>query len=166
MWSSAPASKSCLYGSSFVLRGIIGPLKEVKCRLLVCLLGQDGPRASAEREEGFFPLLNPVTSYLYQALKKPAGEQRARQAQNNAFKRISVMTVCCSEGWHSYSHKPFHKQWERSDGFTAQRLFLSGVLHHSVAQQLGQDPPGDSWEVTKFCKKCEQNIDHNFHKVF
>lgn len=144
MWSSAPASKSCLYGSSFVWRGIIGPLKEVKCRLLVCLLGQDGPRASAERVRLFFPpLLNPVTSYLYQALKKPAGEQRARQAQNNAFKRISVMTVCCSEGWHSYSHKPSHKQWERSDGFTVQRLFLSGVLHHGFSTTAG--PGSTRW---------------------
>lgn len=140
MWSSAPASKSCLYGSCFVFEGNHWPLKEAKCRLPGCLLGHDGPQASAERErmaEFFF--LSPVTSYLYQALKSWAESRLERKAstkqwiQRSSVKAASVMTVCRSEGWHSYSDKPFYKQWEHSGGDTIQRLFLSDVLHKSWA---------------------------------
>lgn len=89
VWPSAPASKSCLYDSSFLFEGNHWPLKEAKCRLLGCLLGHDGPQASEESEDGWvFFSLSPVTSYLYQALKSWAEGRSAKQAQNNGFKAV------------------------------------------------------------------------------
>lgn len=60
--------------------------------------------------KAFFSL-NSVTSYLYQALKSgPKAGWRAmcKPSTKQCFQRPSVreawvMTLCCSEGWHSYS---------------------------------------------------------------
>lgn len=159
MWSSAPASKSCLYGSSFVWRGIIGPLKEVKCRLLVCLLGQDGPRASAERVR----LFSPPSSILWPHICIRHSKSRP---ESNVQGKHKTMHSKGFQWWQFAVQKadtPIHinppinsesvQMGLQYKGCFFQVFFITGLV-----PQLGLDPPGDSWEVTKLCKKSVNRI--------
>lgn len=147
----------------FFLRGIIGPWRKqsAACSVVYSGMMAHRPQRRARMAEFFFSPRSCDLISVSGTQKLGWGPERKASTkqwiQSSSVRAASVMTVCRSEGWHSYSDKPFNKQWEHSGGDTIQRLFLSDVLHQSWAWVHQKS----LWIFTKFIAK--QDINHCFH---
>lgn len=162
MWSSAPASRSCLYGSSVFLRGIPEGSKVTPAHLI--------PRAGLPAD---LSGESPVTSYLYQSLKRRpwAGWKAVCEARTQQC--IQTFERGRPEWWQFAAQNADSPiQINPSINRVFRCVYNTEVVTFRCPSQPllfittagpDQEPPDDLWEVTKLCK---QKIHLNFHNVF